>query len=63
MRIFAGPLLASVLSAIAMVVLRDDLLPAVAAGGAVYVLALALFERTAHPDDAKAIRDFLRRRP
>jgi len=43
--------------------LRDDLLPAVAAGGAVYVLALALFERTAYPDDAKAIRDFLRRRP
>jgi hypothetical protein len=46
-----------------MVVLRDDLLPAVAAGGAVYVLTLALFERTAYPEDAKAIGDFLRRGP
>lgn len=62
-RVFGGPLLASVLSAIAMVVLRDELLPAIAAGGGVYIVALALFERTAYPDDAKAIRDFLRRGP
>ena len=61
-RVFAGPLLASVLSGIAMVVLRDNLLPAVAAGGVVYVLALAAFERIAYPDDAQAIGDFLRRR-
>jgi O-antigen/teichoic acid export membrane protein len=61
-RVFAGPVLASLLSGIAMVVLRDDLLSAIAAGGGVYVLALALFERVAYPDDAQAIRDFLRRR-
>jgi O-antigen/teichoic acid export membrane protein len=61
-RVFGGPLLASVLSGITMVVLRDNLLPAVAAGGVVYVVVLAAFERVAYPDDAQAIGDFLRRR-
>jgi O-antigen/teichoic acid export membrane protein len=62
-RVLAGPLLASVLAGIAMVALRDDLLFAIAAGGALYVVALTVFERVMYPDDAQAIRDFLRRRP
>ncbi len=61
-RVFAGPLLASVLSAIAMLALRDDLVPAIAAGAVAYVLALVIFERLAYPDDAQAILDFVRRR-
>ena len=44
-----------------MLVPRDDLLPAIAAGMA-YVLALVIFERLAYPDDAQAILDFVRRR-
>lgn len=61
-RVFVGPLVASVLSGIAMLALRDDLLPAIAAGGVAYVLALVIFERLAYPDDAQAILDFVRRR-
>jgi hypothetical protein len=45
-----------------MLALRDDLLPAVAAGAVVYLGVVVLFERLVYPEDAQTIRTFLRRR-
>lgn len=61
-RVLAGPVLASILAGLAMLALRDDLLPAVAAGAVVYLGVVVLFERLVYPEDAQTIRTFLRRR-
>ncbi|MEK6274214.1 MAG: flippase [Actinomycetota bacterium] len=61
-RIVGGPIVATLLSAVTMALLRDELAVAVAAGTAVYVVALALFERLLFPDDARAVLDLLPRR-
>jgi O-antigen/teichoic acid export membrane protein len=61
-RVAAGPVLATLLAAGAMTALRDELEFAVAGGTAVYLVALALFERFVFPEDAHAVLDLLRRR-
>jgi O-antigen/teichoic acid export membrane protein len=61
-RVAGGPIVATCLAAATMALLRDDLAVAVVAGTAVYLLALALFERLLHPEDAKAVLDLLPRR-
>jgi O-antigen/teichoic acid export membrane protein len=59
-RILAGPVTAAAVLALAVTVLRDNLGAAVLVGAAVYVIVLALIERVAYPDDAAAIRNFVR---
>jgi O-antigen/teichoic acid export membrane protein len=61
-RILAGPLTAAALLALTTVALRDNLGAALGGGAAVYVVALVLFERVAYPEDARAIRNFVRGR-
>jgi O-antigen/teichoic acid export membrane protein len=61
-RILAGPLTAGLLLALTTAALRDNLGAAVLFGGAIYIIALALIERVAYPEDARAIRNFVRGR-
>jgi len=61
-RIAGGPVVATFLAAVTMVALQDELAVAVAAGTAVYVVTLALFERLLFPDDARAVLNLLPRR-
>jgi O-antigen/teichoic acid export membrane protein len=62
-RILAGPLVAGAVAAGLMALLRGSSFAlAVAAGIVGYAVALALFERIAFPDDARAIVGFVRRR-
>jgi O-antigen/teichoic acid export membrane protein len=61
--ILAGPLLAAAVAAGLMVALRGSSFAlASLAGISGYALALAVFERLAFPDDARAIARFVRRR-
>ncbi len=65
-RMLGGPVLASALAGAAMVLLRDHLAIAIAAGGVVYTASLIAFERKVYPQDARAIREVvpgLRDRP
>ncbi len=59
-RVFSGPLAASAALALTTFVLRDSLLAAIVAGGIVYLVGLAAFERVAYPEDARRIWAFLR---
>ena len=61
-RIAAGPVVATLLAAGTMAVLRDELALAVSAGTVVYLVALVLFERFLFPEDARAVLDLLPRR-
>jgi O-antigen/teichoic acid export membrane protein len=61
-RVLAGPVVGSLLLALAAVALRDHLVAAVVVGGVVYLAALAAFERLTYPEDARAIVDFVLRR-
>ena len=61
-RIAAGPVVATLLAAGTMAVLRDELAFAVPAGTAVYMLALVLFEHFLFPEDARAVLKLLPRR-
>lgn len=61
-RIAGGPIVATLLAAGTMAALRDELAVAVAAGTAVYLVALVLFERFLFPEDARAVLDLLPRR-
>ena len=61
-RIFAGPLIASVVSAAAMFLFRDMFALAVGLGAVLFLIVLVAFERRFYPDDARAIADFFRRR-
>ncbi len=61
LRIIAGPSLATLAAALAMLLLRDSLAAAVVAGGAVYLAVLVLFERLLFPDDARAVFDLFPR--
>jgi hypothetical protein len=54
-------LLATLLSALAMALLRGELAVAILAGTAVYLVALVLFERMLFPDDARAVLAMLSR--
>jgi O-antigen/teichoic acid export membrane protein len=61
-RILAGPLLAGAVAAGLTAALRGSSFGLAAAAGLLgYVLALAVFERLAFPDDARAIAKFVRR--
>ena len=60
-RIASGPLLATLLAAVVMALLRDELAVAILAGTAVYLVALVLFERMLFPDDARAVLAMLSR--
>lgn len=62
-RILAAPVLASALSALAMVALRGSFGLAVAAGALVFIGALVFFERRFYPGDVTAMIAILRRRP
>jgi O-antigen/teichoic acid export membrane protein len=62
-RILAAPLLASALSAVAMVALRGSFGLALAAGALVFVGALVFFERRFYPGDVTAMIAIVRRRP
>jgi O-antigen/teichoic acid export membrane protein len=61
-RIAAGPVVATILAAATMAVLREDFAAAVAAGTVVYLVALVLFERFLFPEDARAVLNLLSRR-
>ena len=58
-RIAAGPVLATALAAATMAALSDDFAVAVAAGTAVYLVTLVLFERLFYPDDTQAVFELL----
>ncbi len=58
-RVAAGPAVATVAAALAMVVLRDSLAVAVAVGAVVYLAVLFVFERWLFPEDARAVLDLL----
>jgi len=62
LRIVAAPVLAAVLSAVAMVALRGSFGLALAAGAVLFVGALVFFERRFYPGDAAAMIAILRRR-
>jgi O-antigen/teichoic acid export membrane protein len=62
-RIVAAPLVASALSAVAMVALRGFFGLALAAGALVFVGALVFFERRFYPGDVAAMIAIVRRRP
>jgi O-antigen/teichoic acid export membrane protein len=59
-RVLAGPALASALAAVAMALLADELLLAIAAGGVAYVAALVAFESAVYPQDARMVWASLR---
>lgn len=61
-RIVLGPVLATGVAAVSMLLLRSTAGLAVATGGLAYVLTLTAFEFVAYPEDARVIRDFLARR-
>ena len=61
-RIVTGPALAAAAATLVMLALRDSLVVAAVAAGVAYVVLLVAFERRFYPDDARAIRDFLRQR-
>lgn len=61
-RILSGPVAAGLPFSLAVFALRDHLFTAVIVGGVVYIAALAVFERVAYPEDARAIWAFLRGR-
>jgi O-antigen/teichoic acid export membrane protein len=61
-RALAGPVLATALAAAAMAALAGTLGLAVAAGAAVYLAVLAVFERVVFPEDFAAAAQFVRRR-
>ena len=61
-RIVTGPALAAAAATLVMLALRDSLVVAAVAAGVAYAVLLVAFERRFYPDDARAIRDFLRQR-
>jgi O-antigen/teichoic acid export membrane protein len=61
-RMLSGPVVASVVEAVVMLVLRDEFAVAIVAGAAVYVASLTLFERSVFPEDARIFWRLLRRR-
>lgn len=62
LRVASGPALGGLAAGVVMLVLRDHVLVAVAAGALAYVLVLALWERRRFPEDARAVSDFILRR-
>jgi O-antigen/teichoic acid export membrane protein len=61
-RVAGGPILATLAATVGMVLLRDELAAAVAAGAVLYLAVLFAFERLRFPDDARAVLDLLPRR-
>ena len=61
-RVAGGPVLATGAAAVAMAVLRSEVVVALAVGAAVYLAFLVAYERRVHPEDAGPLGDFLRRR-
>jgi O-antigen/teichoic acid export membrane protein len=60
-RLSGGPLVAGAVAAALMVGLRGSFAAALATGLVGYVVALAIFERLAYPQDVRAVTRFLRR--
>jgi O-antigen/teichoic acid export membrane protein len=61
-RVTAGPVLAACLAGATMLLLRDMLAVAAAAGAVVYFTALVAWERRRFPEDARLVSDLLLRR-
>jgi O-antigen/teichoic acid export membrane protein len=61
-RVAGGPALATVASAVGMAVFRGEVVLALAIGAVVYLAVLVVYERRVHPEDARSLGDFLRRR-
>lgn len=61
-RVLAGPVAGTIAAVAAMALLRDHVLAAIIAAGAVYLLVVYIVERRAYPDDLAVITDLLRRR-
>ncbi|HEU6446286.1 MAG TPA: flippase [Gaiellaceae bacterium] len=61
-RIVVGPLVASAAAALVMAAFRAEVVSALGAGAAAYLLVLVAYERRVHPEDAAPLGDFLRRR-
>ncbi len=61
-RVCAGPVVATLAAAAAMLILRDTFPAAVVAGAVVYASVLYGAERRLYPDDARAVLDLLPRR-
>jgi O-antigen/teichoic acid export membrane protein len=61
-RVAVGPVLAGLAAAAAMALLRSEVVLALTVGAAVYLAVLVAYERRVHPEDARSLGDFLRRR-
>ena len=61
-RIVVGPVLASAACAVAIAAFRGEVAVSLAVGAAVYLAVLVAYERRVHPEDARPVGDFLRRR-
>jgi O-antigen/teichoic acid export membrane protein len=61
-RVAGGPLLAAGVSAVALTVFRSEVVLALAVGASAYLVSLVAYERRVHPEDARSLGDFLRRR-
>jgi O-antigen/teichoic acid export membrane protein len=60
-RILAGPALAAAVAAVVMLTLSTAPVAAGGLAGLVYAVVLVVFERSMYPDDASAVRHFVRR--
>ncbi len=61
-RVLAGPLIAAIVSTVAMYLLRDSFALAVGVGAVAFLAVIVAFERRFYPEDARALTAFLRRR-
>jgi O-antigen/teichoic acid export membrane protein len=61
-RVVGGPILAAAVSAVAFAVFRSDVILALGVGTVAYLASLVAYERRVHPEDARSLGDFLRRR-
>jgi O-antigen/teichoic acid export membrane protein len=61
-RVVGGPILAAAVSAVAFAVFRSDVILALGIGTVAYLASLVAYERRVHPEDARSLGDFLRRR-
>lgn len=61
-RVAGGPLLAAGVSAVAFIVFRSEVVLALAVGASAYLVFLVAYERRVHPEDARSLGNFLRRR-
>jgi O-antigen/teichoic acid export membrane protein len=60
-RVLSGPVVATLAASLAMLLLRESLGAAIAAGVVLYSVVLFVFERLVFPDDARAVAQLLPR--